>query len=70
MMHSLWLNGVGGDVAKPAGWGQPLNPVHGGNLFSFTSRYVFRTNTSLNEVNDIVPNHHDSPVSYVKGDRQ
>jgi hypothetical protein len=40
--------------------------VHGGNLFSYTSRYAFHTDTSLNGVNDIVPNHHDSPVRYVK----
>jgi hypothetical protein len=27
---------------------------------------AFHTDTSLNEVHNIVPNHHESPVSYVK----
>jgi hypothetical protein len=30
--------------------------------------YVFQTDTSLNEVNDIVPNHHESPKGFVKAD--
>ena len=64
-LHSF-INGTLAQTSRSKNFKDPASATpYGGNLFSYTSRYVFHTEPSLNEVNDIVPNH-ESPKGFVK----